>query len=173
MKKSSLEAFAEAVLFEKEGRDYFLSSIKKVKNQSTRDLFEHMAKEEVKHIKVINDLFQRIEETGAWEEKKEDYSGLKGKENKFLEIAKTVSAKVDSSSDDVLALEHAMEIEKKGKIYYEKKAAETDIEFEKKFFSLLALEEEGHYLAFYDAREYLLDPEGWFALKERSGFDGA
>ncbi len=173
MGKGNLEALAGAIRFEKEGRDYFLSSAKKVKNDTTRELFEQMAREEIKHIKVVNDIYERVKETGGWEEKKEDFASLKGKKNIFLEIAKSVSSQIETYTEDLQALEHAMKIEEKGKVYYENMVAETNIEFEKKFFSLLALEEEGHYLAFNDAREYILDPVGWYERRERSGLDGA
>ena len=173
MKKSNLEAFVESVRFEKEGRDYFLESAKKAKNEATTKIFEQIAEEELQHIKVINTVYDRMKETGSWDESTSDYKGYKGNKNRFVEIARAVPTKIKVSSDDVQALEHAMEIEKKGKALYQAKAAETDIEFEKKFFTFLAEEEEGHYLSFLDSCEYLADPEAWLEQKEKITLDGA
>jgi len=172
-KKSGLEAFVEAVRLEKQGRDYFLDAASKAKNDSTRKIFQQIAEEEIRHIEIVNDIYHRMKESGTWEESEIDYTGFKGKKSLFVGIAKSVETTISESDDDVKALDHAMEIEKRGKAYYEKKAAETDVEFEKKFFQALAVEEEGHYLTFFDAKEFIIDPEGWLSRKGRSGLDGA
>ena len=172
MKKSGLKAFQEAVRFEKEGREYFLAAANSAKDETTRAIFEQIAEEELLHVKVINRIYQRLQNTGTWVEDAEDLAGFKGGKNRFQQIAGEGAAKVGASSDDIQALDRAAEIEKKGKAFYEKKAQETEVEFEKKFFASLALEEEGHYLSFMDAKEYLADPESWLSRKERGSLDG-
>ena len=62
MSKSSLEALQEAVRLEKEGREYYLAAAGKAKNEATRKLFEYIAEEEVRHIKVINQIHNRMKE---------------------------------------------------------------------------------------------------------------
>ena len=172
MKKSGLEAFKEAVRFEKEGRDYFLEAAGNARDETTRAIFEQIAEEELLHIKVINRIYHRLQETGTWQEDAEDLAGFKGGKNRFQQLAGVGAAQMAVSADDIQALERAAEIEKKGKAFYNQKAQETEVEFEKKFFTSLALEEEGHYLSFVDACEYLSDPESWLSRKGRGSLDG-
>ncbi len=172
MKKSGLKAFQEAVRFENEGREYFLTAASNARNETTRAIFEQIAEEELLHVQAINRIYQRLQETGSWVEDSEDLAGFKGGKNRFQQVAGAGAAKVGASSDDIQALERAAEIEKKGKAFYEKKAQETEVEFEKKFFTSLAVEEEGHYLSFVDACDYLADPESWFLRKEGGSRDG-
>ena len=172
MKKSGLEALEGAIRFETEARNYFLAAAGKAKNETARKLFEYIAEEEIRHIKVINQLHHRMKQTGAWEDCADDHAEMKTDSHPFLKLVKEASSKITADSDDLQALEHAVELEENGLAYYRRKEAETEVAFEKKFFDALALEEEDHRLLFSDAREYILDPEGWLARKERSAYDG-
>ena len=68
----------------------------------------------------------------------------------------------------VEALEFALRFEREGKEFFEKEADPL----EKRFYLTLATEERGHFLLILDSYDYLSDPSGWFAQKERSLLDG-
>ena len=101
MKKSGLEALEEAIRFEKEARDYFLTAAGKAKNETARKLFEYIAEEEVRHIKVINQIHHRMKQTGAWDEKAEDHADMKTDPHPFLKLVKEASSKITAASDDL------------------------------------------------------------------------
>ncbi len=70
------------------------------------------------------------------------------------------------------ALEIAIKLEEDGKKFYNELAEKATDPFEGRFFFALAHEERGHHLSFWDYREYLEDPAGWFSMKEGFRLDG-
>jgi len=86
----------------------------------------------------------------------------------------------------VEALEFALRFEKEGKEFFEKAASITsnslgrevfqtlaEEEDVQRFHLTLATEERDHFLLILDSYDYLSDPAGWFAQKERGLLDGA
>ena len=65
-----------------------------------------------------------------------------------------------------------MEMEQKSINFYRERAKLTADATEKSFYEAISGEEQGHYLALIEYREYLTDPVDWFTIKERHSLDG-
>ena len=63
-------------------------------------------------------------------------------------------------------------MEEKSRKFYEEQSSSAETDFERRFFTALQQEEQGHYLSLVDYREYLVDPIGWFTKREHISLDG-
>ena len=65
-----------------------------------------------------------------------------------------------------------MNLENKTYDFYKKQSETASYDTEEKFYLSLAAEERGHQQVLQDYYEYLKDPGGWFAQRERASLDG-
>jgi rubrerythrin len=79
---------------------------------------------------------------------------------------------VKATSTELDSIAKAMEMENKTREFYNSQDQKAAYDAEKKLYSALAAEEEGHYLALVDYREYLIDPAGYFRKAEHHSLDG-
>jgi rubrerythrin len=70
-------------------------------------------------------------------------------------------------------VEKAIEMEIKSRDYYKKKAAVSGSGIVSEFLATVSAEEQGHYLALIDYKEYMEDPADWFTRIEHHLLDGA
>jgi len=56
--------------------------------------------------------------------------------------------------------------------YYKKLSEESNNPLEKKFYQILAQEENRHFLILKNSYELLTDPASWFERTEKVGLDG-
>ncbi|HOJ70267.1 MAG TPA: ferritin family protein [Syntrophorhabdaceae bacterium] len=162
-------ALKKAIKLEKDGIDFYLKSAEKAKNVLVKKIFEGLVKEEEYHIKMINQIYERLKNNETIKEWVTG-SGFTGNLEKVFQDALVEKAR--KSKNDIEALKLALEMEDKSIKYYEKLAAKTDDYFEKRFYLTLSYEERGHYLRIMDSIEYISDPAGWYFIKQGSMVDG-
>jgi rubrerythrin len=92
--------------------------------------------------------------------------------NVFLEVARSVSPEKGDSSAEQDILITALEMEDKTYNLYKERSESAKSAAAKNFYTALAAEERGHFLALTDYREYLIDPAGYFTRTERHSLDG-
>ncbi|MBW1825226.1 MAG: hypothetical protein JRI87_11855 [Deltaproteobacteria bacterium] len=56
--------------------------------------------------------------------------------------------------------------------YYQRLSEESRNPLEKRFYQILAQEENRHFLILKDSHELLTDPASWFEKTEKIGLDG-
>lgn len=162
-------ALNRAIDMEEEGKQFYLKAAKNVQSPLARIIFEEFARDEDSHIKKIREIHGRLKEQGSIGEWVTSVSGPFRSEKIFQE---SLIKKAKASTGDMDTLRFALDREEKSEKYYEDLSRETSETIEKRFYQTLAYEERGHYLKVLDAIEYLLDPEGWFRIKEKNGLDG-
>jgi len=64
-------------------------------------------------------------------------------------------------------------MEIKSRDYYKKQAGGSASDIVRKFLLAVSAEEQGHYLALIDYKEYMLDPVDWITRTEHHLLDGA
>ena len=166
------DILAVALQFKKDGQEFFLRCAERVKSPQGKEMFERIAQEESRHLKMITRVYEKMKKDEAWRESLGKTREQLRQKNIFREaIEKGLDRKGNVDANDLQALKEAVEWEEKGRKYFEELSRSTDVPFEKAFFLALAQEEQGHYINFLDAYEYLIDPEDWFAKVERSWFD--
>jgi rubrerythrin len=168
----TLEAIKFAIQMEIDGKKYYLQASRKSDNKVGRELFKWLAGEEDKHRRLFGKIFGTIRKQKAWPE-----VGIQPRKGAILDTVfsqemKAAAASVKASGGELESIAKAMELEEKTRKYYREHGQQAGYDAEKKLYSALAAEEEGHYLALVDYREYLINPAGYFVKAERHSLDG-
>lgn len=157
MVKRQSELQKKAISFEKKGVSMYLHAADQTNNPLARRLFYSLAIEEIEHITWIEDQLPQVSpesSEGVIEEKvKAVFASLREKE-------------IRKDSDNVAALEKAMEMEKQGRDLYQSLRDEATTEDEKDFFRRLVVEEEKHLTSLENVYHYLTDSSDWFHSTE-------
>jgi len=131
-----------------------------------------LAKEEDLHMKKIMEVYRDLEDKGKWEERITVVGNPERVKTVFAEAMARIDKDIKASAGDLEALKRAMDLEQRGQNLYNDLAEKAADPLEKRFYLTLATEERGHFLLILDSYDYLSDPAGWFAQKERSLLDG-
>lgn len=115
--KEMLDAIMRAIELEKETFDFYTKAEHKTFNPAGKRIFKWLAKTEENHYLKLTELFSSLQESGRWV--------FYGGSTYDLAPAGDDEHQVTFDTDDILALEIAQDIEKKGIEYYEELAAKT------------------------------------------------
>ncbi len=165
-----LEALQFAIQMETEGKEYYLNASKEADDRLGRELFEWLAGEEDKHRQRFEQIYESLRKDRGWPQIEVRPEAGSGWTSLFRKAA--AEGRAGSASKELDAVAGAMEMELKTQRYYESQSQQALPEVARKFYSALAAEERGHYLALVDYREYLIDPAGWFRKMEHHSLDG-
>ncbi|MBI4333423.1 MAG: ferritin family protein [Chloroflexi bacterium] len=170
---AAIDALKVALKIEDEGRRFYRQAARKSENSLTKRLFTNLAGQELVHKKV----FQEVHDKMCAGETCPVLSLPQGEAAKgrtiFASAMKDLGAAVKSSTSEQDAIDLALEKEIKSRDFYAGQAQRADDPVEKSFYNTMAGEEQGHYLQLTDYREYLINPAGYFVMKERHSLDGA
>jgi rubrerythrin len=168
----TLEAIKFAIQMEIDGKKYYQKASRQSGNKVGIELFEWLANEEDKHRQVFGGIYNAIRKQKAWPE----VSIQPGKgailDTIFSKEMQAAASTVKATTSELESIGEAMEIENKTREFYKSQDQKASYDAEKKLYSTLAAEEEGHYLALVDYREYLIDPAGYFRKAEHHSLDG-
>jgi rubrerythrin len=161
-----LKALEIAMKREEEAKKFYVDASEKVTNAFAQDMFKSFAKEEEKHFTMVKKVYDQLKEERAWPKLVTsigDAVQIKSVSPKDLEELNKTKKDIEVSLG-ILNVGIARE-EQSIKFYHELAEKASD-PFETRFFIALEHEERGHYLSLWDYREYLMDPAGWFGMKE-------
>jgi rubrerythrin len=116
-RKEILDAIMRALEIEKETFDYYTRAEQKTFDPGGKRIFRWLAKTEEVHYLKLSELYNALEENGRWV--------FYGGSTISLDAEEQGEKQVGFSTDDMEALEIAMDIEKKGIAYYEELAQKT------------------------------------------------
>lgn len=166
--KSSLR---EAIIFEQNGREFFLKYAEEAKNPFAKEIFKKLADEELKHIKRIKEVFDALTKENVIPDVFPP-SENKPWKNIFQDALQRFKDIVKSDIQDTEAIKLGLDFESKGFKFYDELAKKSAHPVEKKFFEILRDEEEGHYLIIENLEKFLLNPVDWFSEEEHHIFEG-
>lgn len=168
-----VKALEFALRFEREGKEFFEKAAKITNNSLGREVFQTLAEEEDVHMNKIMEVYQNLEKKGKWEERITVVGNPDRVKTVFAEAMEKIDKDIKAGTSDLEALKKVMELEQRGQnLYYNDLAEKAADPLEKRFYLTLATEERGHFLLILDSYDYLSNPSGWFAQKERSLLDG-
>jgi len=170
--KDRLNALEVALNNEMKEREFYLKNAKRTKNPLGKAMFRQIGDDELEHYERLKQLQQKWKNQGKWPEtvplKVEDTIV----KEILLEYIKKIDEIPEGDSDDLKAVQIAIEFEAKGaKFYSELRDSVTDPK-EKQFFDLLSRIENEHYLSLKDTEEYFIDPKSWYRKVEHHTLDG-
>ncbi len=168
----TLEAVEFAVQMEIDGKKFYQKASKECDNKVAKRLYDWLATEEEGHRRTFERIYAAIKDKKGWPE-----ISLQPKEAKtlvtFFSAARESACPVDEAPTTELEVAaKAMDMENKTHEFYKSRGAEAAYDAERRLYTSLAAEEQGHYLALVDYREYLIDPAGWFRKAEHHSLDG-
>ena len=171
--KDRLNALDVALNNEMREHEFYLKNAERTKNPVGKAMFQQIAADELEHYERL----KQLHESWAKDKKWPDTVPLKVKETVVKDVLKDVIKKAANApagdSDDLKALEEAIDFEGQGATYYARLRDDVTDPKEKAFFELLANIEHEHYVSLKDTEEYMKDPASWYRKAERSGLDGA
>jgi len=167
------DVLSAAIKFEEDGRALYLECIKKTKHPWGKSLFQSLADDELKHIERLKETFEVLTVSQEYTKDFLPLAAEKQWKNIFEKAKGKIDAVVKATTTDIEALELGIDFEKKGMKYYRKLSEESNNPLEKRFYQILAQEENRHFLILKDSQELLTDPASWFEKTEKSGLDGA
>lgn len=149
-----MNVYEFALEFEQEHSSYYLDCAEKTNNSKLKKVFNDLAEEEQKHVKVVKDLAEKNKVSYV---KSDILSRVK---QVLEEIASGLPTSV-IPTEQVDIYKQARKMEEKSREFYQSKAEETDLEFVKKVFKELAEEERKHENIMVNIVEMVNKPNTW------------
>lgn len=171
-RSQTLEAIKFAIQMEIDGKEYYQKASRLSDNKVGMELFEWLAGEEDKHRRLFGGIYDAIRKQKAWPEASLQHSKGAILNTIFYKEMRVAASDMKATSTELESIAKAMEMENKTREFYNSQDRKAAYDAEKKLYSALAAEEEGHYLALVDYREYLIDPAGYFRKAEHHSLDG-
>jgi rubrerythrin len=166
-----LEALSRALNFEEDGVAYYNQAMLAASSNLALDVLRTLRDEEVKHKEQILAIFNEVKSGGQWKGQENTAAPMPDFVSVFEQLGGSPPQEV--SEGEIAALQHALEVEAKGRGMYEELASGAPTEQEKAFYERLGAEEVTHVKMIEDAIEYFDDPQAWFQKHEHGGLDGA
>jgi rubrerythrin len=167
-----IEAVKYAIQMELDGKKFYTLSQKQSQSRIGNELFGWLASQEDEHRKRFEQIYAAIVAKNGWpviDVKPDKNANLR---SLFAEAIRNVKADPAQLKGDLAAAEEAITMELKSRDFYSGRAIKAASEVEKEFFQAIAAEEQGHYLALVDYKEYIADPAGFFTRTEHHSIDG-
>jgi rubrerythrin len=168
-----IETVKYAIQMELDGKKFYVAAGKQSENRLGQELYSWLATQEDFHRARFEAIYQSITEKKGLPLEHITLNRTSPIGTIFREAIKSTGKALKSKKKDVEAVEKAIEMEIKSRDYYKKQAAGSKSDIVRKFLSAVSAEEQGHYLALVDYREYMADPADWFTRTEHHLLDGA
>jgi rubrerythrin len=167
-----LEAVKYAVQMEIDGKKFYSLSGRQSTNRVGKELFVWLAEQEVYHRQRFEEIYQSLVEKKGWPVEPVRPDKHPAFRTIFSDAIRDAGTSVKATNSDLAAADKGIELEIKSRDYYTDRAGKAMSDVEKAFFVAIAAEEQGHYIALVDYKEYLSDPVGFFTRTERHSLDG-
>ncbi|MCJ7772317.1 MAG: ferritin family protein [Desulfobacterales bacterium] len=138
----SLEILKHAILLERRGKSFYQNVAEQTKNESVKSFFNFMAKEEEKHINILESQFKAYTKNGMFEPDSFDKDETSSIESHVLDGE--IKEKISASGYEAAAIGAAISMEERAvKVYNERAKTATDSE-EKNLYQWLVSWEQNH-----------------------------
>lgn len=146
-------ALTRALRFEKTGKRFFTMSANRCADPYARDVFLLLAGLEEQHMRDIREIHARLESEGKFP----PVSSAPSEERMrtFARALRQVRKQKSITGSAADGMRKALAFEAEGREMYLRMAKGASDPREKKFFSLLSAEEQGHFNVVYEYLDYL------------------
>jgi rubrerythrin len=166
-----MERVKLAVKTEQDGHEFYKMAAKKTAHKLARAAFELLAKEELRHVALIQGLGKQLE--GKGKAQKIEEVTRRALESDLKTIYGAAHAEpVKEEMDPAAAYEKAIELEKKITSLYSGYSKDCNDENARRLFAVLYSEEEHHLSLLKDMHQYLTNPDEWFIDRDGIMLDG-
>jgi rubrerythrin len=170
--KSIVDALKFALQMEIDGKKFYALTARESTDRVGRDLYSWLAEQEGLHYKRIEEIYSALTAEKGWPAAGVNPAKPVKLGTLFSGLIKEAAKTAGTGPAEIGSADKAIEMEIKSRDYYRQRAGEACSDVEKKFFETVSAEEQGHYLALTDYREYITDPDGWFTRTEHHLLEG-
>lgn len=170
--KRMTSALETALQMEVEGKEFYQKTGQKSVNPLVQELFKYLAEQEDVHYRRVKEVYDAVKSGNKWPQKESTFQRPKSLQSVFKDAIERMGTHFEAPSSEIEALKIGMNMEDKNYSFYRNREEEAASLAEKAFYKALTGEERVHYLTLQSSHEYLLNPEGWFTMKERWSLDG-
>lgn len=168
---TDIERVKLALTTENDGSSFYEDAAKRTANKLARAAFEMLAKEEVRHVGLIESLGRMLEGKGAVEEPDSpSEKDLAKKVQTIYSSAQAEAAKGELEPGEAYA--KAIELEKRIAALYFGYVKECESDEARHLFDVLYREEQDHLSLLEDMHGYLTRPDDWFIDRDMVMLDG-
>jgi rubrerythrin len=170
--KAIKDALKFALQMEIDGKKFYAMAARESSNRVGKDLYSWLAEQEGIHCKRFEEIYAALTSEQGWPVAGVNHAKPARLGTLFSRLIKDATRPTGTGAAEIASADTAIEMETKSRDYYRQRADEATSDVEKKFFVLISAEEQGHYLALIDYREYVTDPDGWFTRTEHHLLEG-
>jgi rubrerythrin len=142
---AAVVALGEAVKFESDGRDFYLRAAEAAVNPLARAVLEALAEDERDHVRRVREIYEELKDKPGWPDVATMVTRASGVLDAFEKASANLSAALPPDASVHAALTTAVEMEKKGLVFYRERVAKASCPAETEFFRQLVAEEEIHF----------------------------
>ncbi len=161
--KRAAEAIKMAIQMEKDGRAFYEEAARKTTSKLGKEIFESLAKDEIKHLHTFQKMFEAMTGEGDWKAEVDKYTSQVRKAPIFQDSAEKAG---EADPNDVEAIRLAMDKERGGIEYYGKLAEETGDDLARELFTRIKDEEVYHYDLLQLQYDSLTGAGVWYDMSE-------
>ncbi len=168
----ALEALKTAIQMETDGKEHYLRASRATTDELGKKLLQTLAEEEDSHKRKFEQIYDAMRKKKSWPAV--DFQPDAGQKLRtiFARAIEKMETGVKPPETELDAIQLAMDMENKSLDFYKSQSENATDYDEKEFYEMLVIEEREHHLVLLDYYDYLKDPAGWFARKERSSLNG-
>ena len=134
-----------AIDMEIEGKEFFRRAAKRMKFPRTRDMFASLVKQELRHVRVLEEEMSRLQTGKDWVPPASVKDAVPPAEShEVFEGLKEQAASMDPKAGELEVLKLGMDLEKRSIEYYRRAGEEVGSDQAKSVFNWLVGEEAGH-----------------------------
>jgi rubrerythrin len=168
----TLAALKTAIQMEIDGKEFYTQCSQACNNELGKKLLKQLSAEEDNHRKVFDGIYKNIGSHKGWPESKISRERSRVLKTVFAEAIKNMGKDTKAVTDELTAIETAMDMENKTYDFYKKRSGLASYSGEKEFYEDIAAQEKEHHHILLDYFEFLKNPAAWFVEKEHTSVDG-
>ena len=167
------QMLSTALKMEEKGRQYYQQAAADSHDEMARRIFQTLADEEEAHLEHLRRIWAEVEggafeADGAARLRNEIEEGLLQNTTEdlrsfFAQVTRQHTATFRPDTDDLGALDLAIEFEGKAVDFYQSQLDSAEHGLERRFLTLMLAEERGHLEALEDLKRFLTDANPWDA----------
>lgn len=152
-KKTAASALVRALRFEREGKRFFTAAGAKSADPYAKQMFDLLAQLETRHMEDIQAIAKKLEEAGKFP--KVSSAPHDARMRLFRKEHSRIRREKMISGDAADGMRKALAFEAVGREMYSRMSKAATNPQEKRFFKLLAAEEDSHFLVVYEYLDFL------------------
>ncbi len=159
-RKEHIEILRGAVAMELEGEEFFSKAALRMKHPQAKDMFISLAKQERRHVRVLEEELRRLERGDSWASPS-SLEGSAATEDSVFREAEGEKGPLGPKVGELAVLKFGMDVERKSIDYYRRAGSEVENAKAREVFNWLVGEEAGH-LAILSAEYNLRSKSGFY-----------